>query len=359
MWSEIGSNFWEYTIDDNVFCDFFWMSDNFNKKFYKSGRNAIKALCEHLEVSKKVVLLPAYTCETVIQPFVDLDWNIFFYPINKDLRVDETIFINIFDSVKPSIVLYHSFFGFDTLLGDNSVKYCKEKGAIIIEDMTQSLLSGHHIEFADYYISSLRKFFAIPDGGVLISRKDLKNFSQEVEDKRIEEIAIQAYTAKERYFVDESLENKELFRKLFSEHEELINDNSVIRKINLLSFEIFSHIPVESISKKRRENYSILLDALHDIKDIEVIVDRKPCFSVPLYFPIYVKNRKAFQKYLAENRIYCPIIWPKPEQVQLIDDDTNYMYDHMICIPIDQRYGIDDMKRIISVVKEYDYERDD
>ena len=45
--------------------------------------------------------------------------------------------------------------------------------------------------------------------------------------------------------------------------------------------------------------------------------------DVPLYLPVYVApSRKDLQTYMAANRVYCPIIWPKPVQVDIVDDET-------------------------------------
>ena len=44
----------------------------------------------------------------------------------------------------------------------------RKKGLIFIEDMTQSLGLLPKVRGADYYVGSLRKWFAIPDGGFLI-----------------------------------------------------------------------------------------------------------------------------------------------------------------------------------------------
>jgi dTDP-4-amino-4,6-dideoxygalactose transaminase len=33
-----------------------------------------------------------------------------------------------------------------------------------------------------------------------------------------------------------------------------------------------------------------------------------------------------------------------------VDEDADYLYDHILCIPIDQRYGEDDMKRVINTL---------
>ena len=48
--------------------------------------------------------------------------------------------------------------------------------------------------------------------------------------------------------------------------------------------------------------------------------------------------------------IYCPIHWPKSEFVQ---DLNNEIYDNILSLVCDQRYGLDDMRRMVNVINEY------
>ena len=62
-----------------------------------------------------------------------------------------------------------------------------------------------------------------------------------------------------------------------------------------------------------------------------------------LYFPILVKHRDALQKKLAERNIYCPVIWPVPQEAQGICDVAEYTAEYMLALPCDQRYSVEDM----------------
>jgi dTDP-4-amino-4,6-dideoxygalactose transaminase len=74
---------------------------------------------------------------------------------------------------------------------------------------------------------------------------------------------------------------------------------------------------------------------------------------VPLYFPIIVDDRSALQKHLVDNAIYAPIVWPKDEQQPIQCEGAEYLYNHLLCIPIDQRYNQDDMRRIAKVIDNF------
>ena len=71
-------------------------------------REAMFAIALKYKESKKSVLIPAYTCQTVIDPFIELGWTVHFYNIEKTLRIDledlndkyESIFISGNENLK-------------------------------------------------------------------------------------------------------------------------------------------------------------------------------------------------------------------------------------------------------------------
>lgn len=353
MISEIGSNFWEYSLSKSVHpFGFPWDKSEFNHVFFKSGRNAIKALCQILSCEKRVAL-PAYTCSTVIDPFISEGWQVSFYRIKKDMTVDLDSLMELVFEKKPSAVLVHSFFGLDTLGTDSEwIEGLKRKGIIIIEDMTQSLFSPHRLENADYYVSSLRKFFAIPDGGVLFSSRTLDRLCDiSISDSSIADTALKAFNLKAEYFVSGNLEIKQQFREAYQQLNSLISDNSNISDISNVSLSILAGVDVKNMAKHRRENY---LRIEERINHVEPVLKCSLGDSVPLYYPVYVEGeRKELQEYLASRNIYCPVIWPRPNAVTSLDKNLEYMYENMLCIPIDQRYSSVDMDRIVSSIEEF------
>lgn len=354
MWSEIGSDFWQYTLAGYENKEmFFWSDKEYSKKYLKSGRNAIKALCRYLSDYKKKVMLPVYTCETVILPFIEEGWEVCYYPLNRDLTINESLFIQKFDVEIPSVILLHSYFGFNTIESETPIEYCKNRGAIIVEDMTQSLFSEHHIQCADYYVASFRKFLAIPNGGVIISKKKLRDIKIEPSDNRIDEIALNAFDLKADYFKGETEEKKVAFREKYQLLADLIVLNAEIQRISMVSEKIIFSCDKDKVNRQRQSNYKMLLKAIKKIKYITPVLNLELDGCTPLYFPIYVEHREKLQAYLKDYRIYCPIIWRKPPQLSVEDKETNYMYKHMLCIPIDQRYGVEEMNKIIDVLNEY------
>lgn len=356
MLSEIGSNFWEYHIDKDIEgVPFFWGNSEYDVQYFKSGRNAIKALCRSIVTTDKRAMLPIYTCETVIQPFLDEGWSVSFYKINKDLTINSDDFMNVYSDVRPKVVFVHSFFGFNTLCDQSFQEICKTESTVLVEDMTQSLFSNHHIEIADYYVTSFRKFLAVPDGGALICRKKIPILNIADADTKIEKVALEAFNLKREYFINSSQNLKSKFREKYQELNCLIADNDSLKKISPISYKIISSCDVVAISALRRRNYMYIYEMLSAYSWIQPALNQVTDGVCPLYLPVYVDKRNELQSFLAKYSIYCPVIWPKPKQITALDADSQYMYEHMLCIPIDQRYGLEEMDSIRSAIEKFDY----
>ncbi len=356
MLSEIGSNFWEYSLDISKRKGRLWWENNeYSKLYLKSGRNAIKAICKILSKMKKSVLIPAYTCETVIQPFIDEGWEVNYYLLNDDLSLNINDLQEKCKRIQPSVLYCHSYFGFDTN-SDNvrEMELLKEQGIMIIEDITQSLFSKHYLKCADFYVTSLRKFLAIPDGGVLISRQSLCFEDIKKIDDDIATTALEAFNLKATYF--ESLDSfvKARFREKYQILGKLISDNAEICSASEVSLQIFDSCNIEEISSKRRNNYKFLSSRVSCNNKVRIILKDIPDGATPLYLPVYVNGDRAkLQEYLAKSNVYCPVIWPKPKQINIQDKTLFYMYQQMLCFPIDQRYGTEEMKKIVELVMNY------
>ena len=359
MLPEIGSTFWEIPVFNNSpRTGLWWENNSFYKQFFKSGRNAIKALCRLLCKTNKTVVVPFYTCETVVSPFKDEGWNVYFYPVNKNLTINGEALWEIIEAKHPDVLYVHSYFGFNTLKeSENLLRQIQSRGVIIAEDITQSFLSDNYLDFADYYVTSLRKFYAIPEGGVLFSRNKFAEFPTACPDPLISETAMNAYELKKAYFESPipDPESKIKFRQLYEKLNSLIGINSELQDMGKTAFTIFENEDFESIRKRRTENSYILNEVLSDTDFLQPIFGNPKCGEIPLYLPVYVTktSRSDLQKYFAVNDVYCPVIWYKSGLIDENNQIADSMYDKMLCFPIDQRYGNDEMEKIISLIRSY------
>ena len=354
---EIGSNFW---LDpDEKFAnkslgepsqfncngsDYVWLS---------IGRSAIKKVIQTIEERqpniKKTAVLPSFTCDTVFKPFIEAGYEIYYYPIDRDLRTSSDTILRTVFANDASIVLFHRYFGFDTLdkFVDRLCAELNDKGIFSIEDCTQNLYSNIHRSKADFFVGSIRKWTGTPDGGFAVCREGKFANKPENSDNELEKAKIKASYAKYNYLFKHIGDKAEMLA-MYQSAEEILDHQEFFYKISDTSKNIQANLDKEELVKKRRRNFAILHQALpRQVKSVfgEPLED-----VVPLYFPIMVDNRFLLQRHLAQNAVYAPIVWPKDESQPIQCDGAEYAYEHLLCIPIDQRYDEDDMNRIIEVI---------
>jgi hypothetical protein len=116
IYKEIGSNFWLNRCDElktkEISLDFLQLNIR-DVAFLSTGRSAISFVLEYIElpVHKKVALLPPFTCHTVIEPFINAGYKVFYYRIDKNLTCSRQYFLEDIEKYQPSVVLVHGYFG--------------------------------------------------------------------------------------------------------------------------------------------------------------------------------------------------------------------------------------------------------
>lgn len=360
MFKEIGGNFWiePSQIEENN-CnkwDFKFVNEAEKVAYLSSGRSSILLILEQLKIKNKVALLPIYTCESVIQPFLLNKYEVKFYEINKDLVTNEKNLIKCVEAYKPSVVFIQDYFGFNTSRNvKTNYKWLKSKGIIIIEDLTHSSFSKFKKGDADYYIASIRKWLGIPDGAVAITtNKEIKLKKYNINEKRIN-LFVKAAFLKNEYIKNFDSKLKPEFRKLYYASEDLFDSDYSVYSMSEISTKILCNYNFKNLFKYRRKNFNYLQKELKGNKWITAVFDNLPVDVVPLYFPVYVKcDRKKLQDFLAKNEIYAPIHWPIPEAcLKQLNSRTIKTYNNILSLPCDQRYNIKEMERIIDCLNKY------
>jgi dTDP-4-amino-4,6-dideoxygalactose transaminase len=360
MIKDIGSFFWLNPVDIPLKHVGEWeMPDFYPYKsviYSSSGRGALSLALKHINKRRAVVLIPIYTCESVLLPFIRENFKIIFYEINLDLTVNYDSLERQLEEYKPDLVFFQTYFGFDTLKGTrNLFKYLNENGILIIEDITHSFFSERNDQEADFYIASLRKWLAIPDGGLLYSPnrriKISNNHFQEIIARR----KADAMTLLYRYTItnDTNLKNKS--RKVLLKFEQDLNSDYDFYPMSKISKDLFANTDIKYMSSTRRGNYAYLLDNLKTLLGVTPVFKSLPDKVVPLFMPVYVDfDRNAFQNYLASKRIYAPVHWPVPKEIVFPKNScSSYIYNQILSIPCDQRYNLSDLERVVIAFSQF------
>ena len=362
MQKEIGSNFWLAPEDIKEECgtmsnpeifkckgtDYVWMS---------TCRSATALVIQTIEERNpqisKIVCLPAYTCHTVFEPFIHAGYKVITLPVRKNLISNTQDLLCAIRQAEVGIVLFHRFFGFDTLPEiDSIIKELRDRGIVIIEDCTQSMYSDISRMDADYFVGSIRKWCGVPDGGYAVCKEGRFTIKPIQPDYKLEEAKCRASEMKYEYLFCQK-GDKDAFLSLYRKAEEILDAQSTYYSISPLSIKVQISLDIKRMKTKRFDNYKTLLELFKGLNGITPVFKEIDEKIVPLYLPLIVENRKEIQKILVDNAIYAPIVWPKDEACPPICEEAEFLYEHLLCIPIDQRYDADDMERIGKVIHDY------
>lgn len=324
--------------------------------YYSLCREALSDIAHAFGETSKTVLIPAYTCQTVITPFEEAGWRCEYYSINRDLRIDTSNLLSLVKKHHPSLVVAHPYFGMD--LNDDEVKALtaiKEQEIAVVLDLTQCLFSTKHYPFASFVVASYRKWMSIPDGGYLKNMTDAVRFCQpKTENDEFTDRELAAMYLRGQYFGNGEQRTKTISIRLSKAADHLADSNIVPHKMSQVAYNLMQNENLEVNQQRRFENYSYLYQNIRESDKVtKVCKNLKEVTTAPLYFTVFVKERPALQLPLAQEAIYAPVIWPVEDDRVLINDEVKYIYDHILAIPIDQRYDEKDMQRAVEIINNY------
>lgn len=348
-YSEIGSYFWLDGQENNRPAgDVNWLPSVEDSCFVFSGRNAIDvALRDVLDKnSVRKAYVPSYCCVSMLQSFIDRGFDIEFYEVGFK---EGKFTYDIPEDVSGSVVLIMSYFGLSTDGAHEAIAKLHDNGAIVIEDITHSLLSGRPAAGkSDYVVASLRKWFAIPTGGWIGKRKGSLSQKPNMDSNHAVEEKIAGM--KEKYdYLTGRIDSKENFLLVQSKFDnDLIHVDRML-KLDDTSLNIIQRLDIDKVIDQRRKNAAVLLDGLRGLEDVLTLPTVDLAVDTPLFVPVFMKteNRDALRKRLVDMGIYCPVHWPE------VMGATVGVRANELSLICDQRYQEGDMMAIVDAIREW------
>lgn len=344
---ELGSNF-ELDVttllqkDDNIF----QYLKEYHTIYTDSGRSASTILNHILE--QGTILLPNYICESVINSYQNY-FDIQYYKVYKDLTIDIEDLESKIDESVTAVYVMHYFGQLQGIEVCKALQSLREKyGFVIIEDTTHSIYTKKST-IGDYCICSLRKWFPIMDGGVLYSKKDLSQIPLENIEAKAPGRSLEAMILK-KLFIEGELECNACYRKIFVEEEEKLDKQQQPYLISEVSKSMLKCFSIEELIAKRKTNLNNIYKKLNKGGNESPLQGND---FVALAYPLYVEERDEFRKFLMEHRIYCAVHWPLAGTELENDADSKWISEHIISLPIDQRYDESHMLYMLEVIDEY------
>ena len=321
----------------------------------RSGREALHLVALNLNAEKNlpVVLIPAYCCHSMVDPFEKAGWKVAYYRLNEDLTVDLEYLTNLLVTVRPKAVLTMNFYG-SASTGDavavikNGCPECK-----VIEDFSHCTFSLPEIfdKQVDYYVTSIRKSVGVCDGSVIISKASLDESVVEDNETGFMTARRDCQKLKAEYAYTQDAAQKNIFFPELRRQEGELDNFSGVHRISKTGMEMLAVLNGESIRYARQKNMAHILDLLGGKVDSVPEIER--CLNgAPFSLPILVKSRDEVQQKLAKRGVYAPVLWPICGEARAVCPVSARMADEMLSIPMDQRYNWDDIEDIAKIVLE-------
>jgi dTDP-4-amino-4,6-dideoxygalactose transaminase len=301
-----------------------------------TARSAFTLLARTLR--PKTVWLPSYLCGVVMGAFPAHLMDMHFYPIDEQLSIAGEGWLSEIEA--NDIVVFIDYFGFSHW-ADWGLE-ARRKGAWVVEDASQALLSVFSNTTSHYVIFSPRKFVGIPEGGILLALNgaDLPNESLASSPALWCMEATRASMLRAEY--DRHGGDRRWF-EIF-QRTEAGGPLEPCRMSDLSLLILKYGVDWQTVSQRRRENYKFLASELGQI----ALFPELPRDVVPLGFPIRVKDRDRIRKALFSKEIYPPVHWPLTGVVPPAFEASHGLAAEIMTIPCDQRYNSTDMKRIVE-----------
>lgn len=288
-----------------------------------TGRNCLEYILRARGYKK--VYVPYYTCEVILEPFKKTNTEYEYYHINFELELVDDICIG-----KDEALLYTNYFG----LKQNYVEQLAEKfGNRLIVDNTQAFYAKPLQGIDTFY--TCRKFFGVPDGAYLYCDAKMDwEIGLDYSYNRMTHLVKRIDLSAEEGFKD--------FRRM---DDGL--DNQPIRKMSKLTQRMMQGIDYEASAKQRRANFQILHEALGKENNIDLPLEED---AVPMVYP-YMVSHDGLREHLIQNKIFVARYWPNVLDWAVKGSVEYQLTEQMLPIPIDQRYGEEDMNFIINIIR--------
>ncbi len=285
------------------------------------GRNALAYLLEAKGIKK--LYLPYFLCDSVANVCKKYGVEVVFYHIGenwlpKDLVIDGDAWLYIVN-----------FYGQITR-GDLARLAAAYRNIII--DNAQAYFDAPLANVDTLY--TCRKFFGVSDGAVLYTNSKLER-SLEIDESfnRIHYV-LGRYERTASEFYEEAAQNNDIF------------DNEPIKEMSRLTKNLLQSIDYEYVKQVRTNNFAYLHEKLREVNKLNVRL-----IEGAFMYPLLIDDGMKIRKQLQQMKIYIPTLWPNVLE-ECEPDTLEYKFAaEILPIPVDQRYGIEDMEYLVEVIR--------
>lgn len=277
---------------------------------YQSARAAFTSLLQNMQEIQRI-WMPTYICESMLRPIKMTGKKFKFYHINEEFDIETKIELE-----KNDLLLYVNYFGICEKSVSRVLKKFNRQQVII--DCSQAFYTEPYDCLATIY--SPRKFFGVPDGGLMQTSMKIKSPLEQDNDSilRMEHLITRlAFSAEAGY-------------ASYQRAEASLEDCSP-KAMSQLTKKLLNAINYLDVKNTRVNNFYLLHEELGKENQIKLGMKHKS----PLCYPFLTKN-KVDKKILYEKKIFIPTYWPDVEVRGELSNFERDLVDKLIPIPCHQ-----------------------
>ena len=287
------------------------------------GRRAFSYLIRSRGIRK--IWIPAFTCGSVIEPCQKAHTAYELYNINLDFLPDDA-------RISPDDWVYViNYYGQVT---NDKIEELQQRFPHLIVDNTQAYYQMPVKGVDTFY--TCRKFFGVTDGAILYT-----------DDKLDDDFETDESYQRMTYILGRFERTASEFYALYDRNNSVFNEEP-IKIMSKLTENILRGIDYDFVENTRTANFVYLHERLGKYNRLNLAIPEGA-----FMYPLYVPNGEMIRKHLIANKIYIPTLWPDVFDYCSPDRLEYDMAKHILPLPVDQRYGKEEMDTIVREIIQY------
>ena len=216
-------------------------------------------------------------------------------------------------------------------LGNEEIRKYVERFGRVIVDQAHAFFERPLPGVDTLY--TCRKWFGVADGAFLYTDKLLSEPLPRDESNGRMNFLLGRYERTAAEFYDAYKANNAFFAA------------EPVKEMSKLTRNLLHAIDYDAVRRRREENFAFLDEQFGSFNMLRL---RNAGFM----YPLMIKNGASVRKKLQTEGIYIPLLWPSVLEVTAPPDRKREMAEDILPLPVDQRYGLAEMKYMTKKIKE-------
>ena len=290
--------------------------------------NSVKAAFDHIlrRTKPDKVFVPLYYCPSTTEALLRSGIPVRYYHVQENLLPEQL------PDDPGTLVLLVNYFG----VIDDAIKATAHsfQNATVILDQAHGFFCPPIMSGGVFNVYSARKFFGVPDGAYAIGECI---YGEQPEEHLAGPTAYYLMKSYEQGTNAAYEEKKQADADIAAEYASM----------SRLAIGLLKNVDYDRVQTRRLQNFAAFHAALASRNGLAF------SGSVPAYvYPFLCENGKALKARLVSGRIYVSTLWTSELLSQSGNAFEHSMSDNAVFLPIDQRYGDDDIAFMIHVLED-------